>query len=335
MRIKRSILYNGLFYMAVLGPLAWISGDGSAPARSQAAMLPGAGTSAVVPAGVEPSDWQVFTAALQDRSRRFGGSVGYIVKDFRTGNVVERNAEQAFPSASLIKLPILAAAFQAVDEGKLTLTAPVTLRRQDKRGGSGILKLAYSGSVFTVRELLEYMIIYSDNTATELIVEMLGYDYLQNTFARLGLQDTTIHPDGFRLTARHISDDNMTSPRDMAFLLENIYRRRLVSPEASAEMLDILKHQKLRDRLPRFLPAGWEIAHKTGLLRKACHDCGIVFSPGADYMICVLTSHDTTYRIAKRFIASLGRLTYDYYQTGFHRPMIQTRRNVSVAHPTS
>ena len=78
-------------------------------------------------------------------------------------------------------------------------------------------------------------------------------------------------------------------------------------------MLDILKHQHLHDRLPRFLPAGWEMAHKTGLLRKSCHDVGIVFSPKGDYMICVLTSHDVTYKNAKRFIASLGRITFDYY----------------------
>jgi beta-lactamase class A len=99
----------------------------------------------------------------------------------------------------------------------------------------------------------------------------------------------------------------------MAYLLEKIYRRELVSPEASDQMLDIMKHQHLRDRLPRFLPTGWEIAHKTGLLRKACHDVGIVFSPKGDYLICVLTSHDSTYKMAKRFIATVGRITFDYY----------------------
>src|SRR5205823_14052868 len=136
---------------------------------------------------------------------------------------------------------------------------------------------------------------------------------------------TEIHPEGFRLTGRRVAEDNMTSPRDMAYILEKIYQRELVSANASEQMLAILKHQKLRDRLPRYLPTGWEIAHKTGLLRKACHDVGIVFSPGGDYLICVLTSHDATYKNAKRFIASLGRITYDSYQSGFHRPMLHTR----------
>jgi len=257
------------------------------------------------------------------------------VRDLRSGEVVQANAEGVFPSASLIKLPIMVAAFQAVQEGKISLSMPITLRLHDKRGGSGVLKFATPGTIFTLRELLEYMIIQSDNTAAQLVIQQLGFDYLQNTFKRLGLLDTEIHPDGFRLTARHIADDNRTSPRDMAFLLEKIYRRDIVSSEASDQMLDILKHQKLRDRLPRFLPTGWEIAHKTGLLRRACHDVGIVFSPGGDYLICVLTSHDTTYRVAKRFIASIGRITYDYYQGGFHRPMLQTRRNVALSQPAS
>ena len=69
----------------------------------------------------------------------------------------------------------------------------------------------------------------------------------------------------------------------------------------------------MASRLAKGLPRGWEIAHKTGLLRKACHDVGIVFSPKGDYMICVLTSHDVTYKTAKRFIANVGRITFDYY----------------------
>ena len=72
---------------------------------------------------------------------------------------------------------------------------------------------------------------------------------------------------------------------------------------------------------------GWQIAHKTGLLRKACHDVGIVFTPKGDYLICVLTGHQSSnYRMSKHFIASMGRLTFDYYQGGFHRPLSISRR---------
>lgn len=321
-RSKKKYLYLGLLGVAILAPLI-----GDIARRSN--QVPVAAASTPSPTPIDPKDWGAFASALQERSSRFHGTVGYIVKDLKRGQLIEANASVVFPSASLIKLPILAVAFQAIQDHRLALSMPVTLRPQDRRGGSGILKWASPGTVMTIRDLLEDMIIYSDNTAAQVVVSLLGFDYLQNTFRQLGLQDTEIHPDGFRLTARRIADDNRTSPRDMALLLEKIYERELVSPEASEQMLVILKHQKLRDRLPRYLPPGWEIAHKTGLLRRACHDVGIVFAPGGDYLICVLTAHDAAYKTAKRFIASLGRITFDYYQGGFHRPVLQTRRSTS------
>ena len=303
-RLNKVVLY-GVSISAAL--LVCLGGDGlqSTPLAPATPVVQGI--------AINPDNWQSLADAVSARADQFGGTVGYIIKDFRSGQVASTNSDLVFPSASLIKFPILCAAFQAVEDGRMSLGTPITLQRGDRRGGSGMLKFSPVGMVYTNRELLEAMIVHSDNTATELLVRQLGIDYLQKTFARLGLHDTVITPEGFRLTSRHVSEDNVTSPRDMSYLLEKIYKRELVSAQASDEMLDILKHQKLRDRLPRFLPTGWEIAHKTGLLRKSCHDVGIVFTPKGDYLICVLTSHDLTYKTAKRFIASVGRITFDYY----------------------
>jgi beta-lactamase class A len=328
LRVRKQALIEFVVCATLFTPLM---GDTARPLQTAGAAI----NRALSAVAINPEDWQSFAVTLHQRTQRFSGRVGYVIKDLRTGEIVESNPGAVFPSASLIKLPIMVATFQAVEDGRISLSAPITLRRQDRRGGSGILKWAAPGTVFTLRELLEDMIIHSDNTATELVLQQLGIDYFQATFARLGLKDTQIHPDGFRLAARYVADDNQTSPRDMAYLLERIYKRQMISTDASDQMLDILKHQKLRDRLPRFLPTGWEIAHKTGLLRRACHDVGIVFSPGGDYLICVLTSHDATYKNAKHFIASLGRISYDYYQTGFHRPMLQSRRDVAPVQPAS
>jgi beta-lactamase class A len=289
----------------------------------------------IPPSPINPDDWKSLVNALNKRARQYSGSVGYVIKDLRTGDVAMSHAQNIFLSASLIKLPILCASYQAVQEGKLALSTPITLQKADIHGGSGVLKRAAIGTVYTNRELLELMIVHSDNTAAALLIKQLGFDYLQQTFTHLGLLDTEIHPDGFNLSARRVVSDNRTSPRDMGYLLEKIYRRELVSPEASDDMLLILKHQKLRDRLPKYLPLGWQIAHKTGLLRKSCHDVGIVFSPKGDYMICVLTGEDSNYRAAKHFIASVGRITFDYYQGGFHRPIYQSRRRDPSANAVS
>ncbi len=277
---------------------------------------------------INPDDWVSLASAVEDRSATYRGHAAYIIKDFKSGHVASRNEDDVFPSASLIKVPIMCAVFQAVQDRQLSLFTPIALKRADRRGGSGVLKFASNGTVFTNRELVEAMIIHSDNTATNLLVEQLGIDYLQDAFRRLGLRDTRISADGFRLTSRQVEEDNVTSPRDMAYLLEKIYQRQLVNAEASAQMLDILKHQKLRDRLPRHMPQGWVIAHKTGLLRKACHDIGIVFSPKGDYLVCVLTSKDRTYKSAKQYIAAIGRITYDYYGNDFKPRTLHSKRLV-------
>lgn len=303
-RLKKTTLYCSILGA---GLSLFLAGDNLRPLAS----VPQPLKASVI--SINPDDWQSLASAVQKRAGRFSGNVGYVIKDFSSGQTAAINDDEAFPSASLIKFPILCAAFQAVEEHRFALSAPVSLLRKDRRGGSGILKFAPVGQVFTNRELLEAMIVHSDNTATELLVRQLGIEYLQDTFLKLGLRDTVITPQGFNLTSRHVSGDNMTSARDMAYLLEKIYKRELVSASASEEMLTILKHQKLRDRLPRYLPSGWEIAHKTGLLRKACHDVGIVFSPKGDYMICVLTSEQRTYKNAKQLIASIARITYGYY----------------------
>ena len=105
-----------------------------------------------------------------------------------------------------------------------------------------------------------------------------------------------------------------TPAREMGVLLERIYNGELVNKEASEFMLDVLKHNKSRSRLRKGLPLGWEIGHKTGLLRMACHDVGIVFSPRGDYVLAVLTSEVPDYSSAKNFISKVAKLTYRYYK---------------------
>jgi beta-lactamase class A len=327
-RLRKSVLINSAVAAALLAPL----GGDALRANTPPAVVTQIAAAPVVT--IDPDNWKSLASAIRKEARRFSGVSGYVIKDLHTGQVVSSGENLVFASASLIKLPILCAAFQAAEEGRFSLTATHVLERADRRGGSGILKFAPVGTVLTNRELLELMIVQSDNTATELVVKQLGIDYLQQAFYKLGLDETKINADGFRLTGRPVRNDNMTSPRDMAFLLEKIYQKQLVSTDASEQMLDILKHQHLRDRLPRYMPAGWQIAHKTGLLRKACHDVGIVFTPQGDYMICVLTASHATYKTAKHFIADMGRITFDYYQGGLqpaiHRPVMQSRGELAT-----
>ncbi|HAH31242.1 MAG TPA: hypothetical protein DCL44_02890 [Elusimicrobia bacterium] len=263
---------------------------------------------------INDTEWQHMVAGLENASASYRGKVGIYLKDLHTGKFWEYNPDRLFPSASLIKVPIMAAAFEKIKAGELTLDTQIKLTRQDRWGGSGSLKWVREGTRLSVMEIIYKMITESDNTATHMLIDYLGFDFLQMEFSRLGLVYTKIYPEGLNLTSGRVARENYTTAREMADLLEQIYEGKLIDKNSSEQMLEFLKHTKSRSRLRRGLPLGWEIGHKTGLLRRSCHDVGIVFSPRGDYIIAVLTSDVPNYSSAKNFIDKVAKVTYKYYK---------------------
>ncbi len=223
-------------------------------------------------------------------------------------------ANQQFPAASLVKLPILAAAFYAVKEKKISLEKLVTIRRKDIAGGSGKLKSLSLPRKFTFAQLLELMISLSDNSATNKVIEILDLKYINSIFKRLGLTDTTLVRKMMDFSQRKNGIENYTSAADISYLLEKIYKEKFVNKKLSKLALSFLMKQKVNDRLPRYLPAEVIVAHKTGLERGVVHDAGIVFTSNGDYLICVLVKGGKNYAQAKKFIAQLSLLAYNLYQ---------------------
>lgn len=255
--------------------------------------------------------WDQMISQITDRVDGYKGEVGLYIKDLRSGRTFERQADQPFVSASLIKLPILAAAFQAVLDGKVSFDSKLRYQRSEKRGGSGILKWFRSGSYFSFSNLLTNMITHSDNTATAMVIDRLGYGYLNQCFKDFGLTVTRISPTGMSLS-NHLNPekDNYTTAKEMGELLEKIYFHHIVGDEFSLQILGLLKAANSRNRLGKNLPKTWSLARKTGLLRNNCHDVGIVFTPSGDYVICVLTRQNN-YRMAKNLISTIGKTAYD------------------------
>ncbi|MBI4668077.1 MAG: serine hydrolase [Elusimicrobia bacterium] len=267
------------------------------------------------PSGPVISDprWNQLTAELEAKVHRYPGRISVYLKDLHTTREWAHQPDQFMPSASLIKVPIAAAVLQKVESSEISLDEQIELTRKDRKSGSGRLKWQKSGARFSVAELLFYLITESDNTAMQILVNRFGLDYFQDTFAKLGLIATNIENDGLRLSSRPVLKENYTTAREMAELLEKIYKGELISREASQSLMELMKHLKHKERLAKTLPQGWRIAHKTGLLRHACHDAGIVFSPSGDYVLVVLTWKGPDYRTTKRYISYLGKVTYRYY----------------------
>jgi len=222
------------------------------------------------------------------------------------------NAQKQFPAASLIKLPILAAAFYAVREKKISLEEVVTIRKKDVTGGSGKLKALSLPKKFTFAQLLELMISSSDNTATNKVIQLMGFEYINRTLKKLGLFHTVLARKMMDFSQRRNGVENYTNASDIAYLLERIYRKKFINRKLSQLALSFLKKQRVNDRLPRYLPSEVVVAHKTGLERGVVHDAGIVFSPKGNYLICVLVKGAKNVK-AKKFIAQLSLLAYNLF----------------------
>lgn len=248
---------------------------------------------------------------LEKRAAGFPGEAGILVRDIKSHETIGINSSKLFPSASLVKLPIMAAVFEAQEEGKLKLTDKLPVLRRHKVRSSSNLYYVRSGTKIPVKNLIERMITESDNTATNVLVDALGFGYLNQKFIEFGLKNTDLRRGIMDLEWRRAGIENYTTAEDMAIILEKIYKGRMVSKEASAEMMAVLKRQKVNDRIPRGLPGGMIIAHKTGLLRDTVSDVGVVFTPQGDFIICVLTADIRSFRSAKSFIGAIAQCAYD------------------------
>ncbi len=259
--------------------------------------------------------WQVLRQKLINEISQFKGEAGIVVKDLETGWELSYEKNKLFPSASLVKIPLMAACFLAADQGRIKLDRNIALKSVDKLTGSGVLKDMPAGTTFSIERLTGLMIYDSDNTATNIVTNLLSIDYLNSTFKAFGLKDTELSRKiaDYRLRDRGI--ENYTTAEDMALLLEKIYRRTLGNKHVSDQCISMLKLTRMNDRIPKYLPVDITIAHKTGLENGVCHDAGIVFTRKGNFLICVLTKHaNSNSIISKEFIAKVALHTYTYFE---------------------
>jgi beta-lactamase class A len=217
----------------------------------------------------------------------FKGKVWIYAKNLDTGKDFSLRADEPVRTASTIKLAILAETFHQVAQGKIKWEDEIVLTKEKKKGGSGILFEFSDNTKLDLRSAVHLMIVLSDNTATNLVLDKVTTDSVNDFMDTLGLKQTRSLRKVFGGGEAKAWDDaankpfglGKSSPREMVRLLEMMEKGELVSKEASAEMIGILKHQQLKDGIGRGLPDAVESASKSGALDALRSDVGIIYSP--------------------------------------------------------
>lgn len=253
------------------------------------------------------------------------GQVAVAVKHLTTGKSFNHRADEPMPTASLIKFPVMVEAYRQADEGKLDLKKMLTLREEDNVPGAGVLTPHFSArTTFSVRDAIRLMIVYSDNTATNLVLDQIGLPATARTMESLGLPNTKIHAKVFRRDTSIFPERSKefglgsTTANEMVKLLEMLHQRKLVSGQASAAMLDHLAHCEDKTKLAAKLPPGTKLAHKSGAVSDIRCDAGILTAPAGPVAVCVLTSKNKDQRwtddnAAQVLCGAIGRAVYDHF----------------------
>ncbi|MBM3471333.1 MAG: serine hydrolase [Armatimonadetes bacterium] len=249
---------------------------------------------------------------------RAPGTVGLVIKDVGSQQVLTWSPDEPFPAASVIKIPVLVEALRQAQSGEVCLDERLPVRAEDKVGGFGILKDLESVAELTFLDLLTLMVIISDNTAANLCIERVGMAAINEYMAALGLRGTFLQRKMMDMEARQRGLDNFTTPADVALLLELLARKQILTPEGCDLAIGIMRRQQVRDRLPLCLPQEIAIAHKTGELPEVRHDVGIMLAERGLVVIAALTKGFGTQLgrgliggEASALIAKVGRAVYD------------------------
>ena len=238
------------------------------------------------------------------------GNVCINFYDLNKNNGFSVNGDKKVLSASMIKLLILAELMKKIFENKFSLSDTVMMANFMKIGGDGVLKELNTGHHFTLKELATLMIIVSDNQATNILIDFLGMENINQLGKELDLKETFLGRKMMDAEARKKGYDNYICADDISLLLKLIYQEKLINKEASQLMLDILLRQQQGERLQRYLPSDIKIAHKCGDLDNLENDGGIIWLGDRAYILVVLTNGMPNLQ-CKQIIGKISKFVYD------------------------
>ncbi len=270
-----------------------------------------------------PQPDAVLHARLDSLVQGFRGDVGIYVRHLPTGREAALDADEVFPSASLIKVPILAALFDRIERGKLRYHQKLVYRDSLRTAGAGLLAAFKDGEPVELRVAVVLMTTMSDNTAALWLQHLAGTGTALNAWLKAnGFRQTRVNAGTpGRLEAWKQYNWGQTTPREMADLLVRIRQGRAVSPAASEEMYRLLTRSQWDDEALSQMPPTVQAASKQGSVARARSEVVLVNAPHGDYVFCVMTKDQQDQRWEADnegfvLIRNVARLLWRYFEPG-------------------
>lgn len=252
---------------------------------------------------------QSLRVQLESLALRHNGKVGLYAQNLKTGQTVSVNANALVPTASTIKLAVFVEAFHQIKEGKRRLAEKVKVNKEDIVEGSGILQYLTIPRELPLEDLIVLMMIESDNSATNLVIDQVGIANVNARITSLGLKDTYLYKKVFRPAPAGTPADQprfglgKTTAREMGQVMASIERCELGEPRLCKRMIEIMKNQQYRNMIPHYIEAEvdaseqpTQIADKTGSLDASRSDVGIVYTKNGPIVISAYTYENKDHR---------------------------------------
>lgn len=241
------------------------------------------------------------------------GVMGFAIKDLNTGESFMLRPDTVFPTASSIKLTILLEVLRQDQEGKLSLDEKHTIRRSETVAGDPILYMLGDGTVtMSLRDIATFMVVLSDNSATNILIDKAGMANINAEIQRLGLKETNLRRKMIDLEAARRGNENVSTPRELITLLEKIHAGGVLDAARTAEYFRLLELPKDTE-FHKALPDTIKIADKPGALEAVRCDTGIIEIPGHPFAMSVMTTYLSNEMEGEAAIEDVARLAYAYF----------------------
>ena len=253
------------------------------------------------------------------------GTISVAFRDLVTGEEIMINESETFHAASTMKTPVLIEVFKQAKEGKLSLSDSIRIRNEFQSIVDGSMyslnpaddseqkMYGLVGKKKALKDLVNDMIIYSSNLATNTVIELVGAKNVMNTMRELGANHIQVLRGVEDGKAFEKGLNNTTTAFDLLVIFEAMAKGKAVSPGASKQMIDILLHQQFNKMIPARLPTTVKVAHKTGNITGVLHDSGIVFLPnGHSYVLVLLSKNIENEETASNLLAGISEMIYKF-----------------------